>query len=191
MFCGGCEVYMTINEGLKWVEYYNLELAAYFASIPLLTLILRLLHGKKGGEKAPFRYAYGLLVYLVSIPGMFSATLCLYSLFFTRTSLLDQSLTLYLLPPISMFVSLMLMNKFVSFDAIAGFDRITGLMTLLGVAFFVLFLLSRLRLWVVFVGSIQGLIAIGVFLFVLLKWGSGRVFRAPEEPKEEFPRFLE
>jgi len=77
---------------------------------------------------------------------------------------------------------------FVSFDATPGCGRITGLMALLRITFFILILLSRFRLWVFFGGSVSIMIGLGIFLFAVLKWGSGRVFRAPGEEERPSPK---
>jgi len=70
-----------------------------FTSIPLLVLLIRLPHGKGGGEASPFRYGYAVLIYVVSIPGMFSTMLCLYAQLFTEENLLGQSIVIDVLSP--------------------------------------------------------------------------------------------
>ena len=82
----------------------------------------------------------------------------------------------------------MLLSKGVDFERVPGFDRVLGLMTLLGITFLVLFFLSRLYFIVGFFGNLQALVAIGVFLFLALKWGAQRMFRSPGEEKSSFPK---
>ncbi len=92
---------------------------------------------------------------------------------------MDQSILIYLLPIVMMFITLMLISKFVARQDVPGFDRITGLIALLGITGLALLLLTRLRFFVGFFGSFTMMITVGVFLFMMLKWGVGRLFRGP------------
>lgn len=180
---------MTIRELVVALGEHPLVVLAVVCVPPVAVLLLRLLHGKGGGGRAPWRYGHALMAYAACIPGMFSTMLTAYSLLLAKENLLDQDALVYLAPIVSMVVTLVLMGKVVSFGEVPGFDRITGLMTLLGLTFLLLLILDRFRVWVIFGGSIFMMIAIGAFLFALLKWGAGRLFRGPGEAKQERPTF--
>ena len=179
---------MTTRDMIKLIESVSLEMALGLLALPVLAAFLRAVHGAGNGHRRPWCYGYSVLVYAVSVPGAMAAILTGYTLLFTRENLLDQSLVVYVLPLVVMFVTLMLISKFVSLDDVPGFDRITGLMALLGMTGLALLLLSRLHFFVGFFGSFTMMAGVGVFLFMILKWGAGRLFRGPGERKEELPR---
>jgi hypothetical protein len=180
---------MTTREILKVLESSPLGLLIFLCAVPLFVLCLRLVHGSGKGAERPWCYAYSVLVYATSIPGTMAAVITGYTLLFTQENLLDQSVLIYLMPIVMMFVTLMLMSKFVTLQDVPGFDRITGLIALLGITGLAVLLLSRLRFFVGFFGSFTMMIAVGCFLFMMLKWGAGRLFRGPGETKEEPPTF--
>ena len=168
---------MTLNELISVIDKQSIVLIL-FGVAPLLALGLRLFHGKGGGSKSPWKYLYSVLVYLCAIPGMFSAVLCLYTMLFLQQSLLDKSVTVYFAPMLSMILTLGSISRFVSLDDVPGFERISGLMTLLGITFFILLVLNRFNVWVVFFGNIGMMFVIGLILFLLLRWGAARAFRS-------------
>jgi len=180
---------MTTREMIAIIESVSLELAIFLVALPGLVVLLRVLHGPTKGVHKPWNYGYAVLVYAACIPGIMSAVLTCYTLFFTGENLLDKSLTVYALPVLTMFVTLMLISKFVMLRQVPGFDRITGLMGLLGITGVVLLMLSRLHFFVGFFGSLSMMITVGVFLFLMLKWGANRIFRGPGEAIEKPPTF--
>lgn len=163
--------------------------AGIMIALPLAALALGLMHGRERGGAAPWKYIYAVLVYLSCVPGMFSAVLTGYALFFTQENLLDVSAAVYFLPLISMAVTLLLMRRQVSFDAVPGFDRLTGLMVMIAAAFGIVFALSRTRIWLFFGGSIAAFFALAAFVFALLKWGASAAFRHGDEPRQDPPKF--
>ena len=171
---------MTLNDLIATLSENDL-MVWVFTALPLLALACRLLHGKHGGSQSPWKYLYAVLVYCCAVPGMFSAMLCFYSMLFLQESLLDKSIVVYFAPFFSMLITLGLISKFVSLDDVPGFDRISGLMTMLGVTFFLLLVLNRFNVWVVFGGGIGSMFAIGAFLFLLLRWGAKKAFRSPSQ----------
>jgi hypothetical protein len=180
---------MTARDLIRFIQDSSMEAVLVLCAMPLLTLIIRGLHGRGKGANKPWRYVYSFLVYAVSIPGVTAVVLTGYTLFFTKENLLDQSLVVFILPIVIMFITLMLISKFVELENVPGFDRITGLLALLGITSLGILLLSRLHFFVGFFGSFTMMISVGIFLFLLLKWGAGRVFRTPAEKPEEPPKF--
>jgi hypothetical protein len=126
---------------------------------------------------------------MVAVPGMLAAVVVAYTLFFTGENLLDVNLLVYFAPLVSMLVTLALIGKNVSFADIPGFDRLSGLMVLIGVSFAIALAVHRARIWVIFGGSIELVLAIALFLFLLLKWATHMLFRRSEEPGIAPPRF--
>jgi len=166
---------MTLRELVQQLGSFPWTVAAVLIAPLLIAAATRLLHGRDRGGLAPWRYLYSVVIYAVCLPGMFAAVLSGYTLFFIRENLLDQNLLVYFAPIVSMVVTLILVARWVRLDQVPGFDRLSGLMVVLGVTFLILFLLDRLRIWVLFGGSIFMMLALGIGLFLLLKWGMERM----------------
>lgn len=178
---------MTLRELLTLAGRHPEYLGYYFALIPLLALLIPLLHKKGFGEFAPWKYLYSALTYLTCIPGMFSGVLVAYSLFFTRENLLDVNPLIYFAPLLSMFVTLVLIRKQVSFNDLPGFERLSGLMILIGGAFAIALFVHKMFIGIVFGGSVVQLLAIGTAVFLLLKWATHALFRGPKEARQPRP----
>ncbi|MCB0346219.1 MAG: hypothetical protein KDD66_13965, partial [Bdellovibrionales bacterium] len=133
-------------------------------------------------------WLHSLLVYAACIPGILAAVLTAYSLFFLRANLLEANLLVYFLPIASMIATLCFLAKSMSFDAIPGFDRLSGLMTVIAVTFILVLALERTRIWLFFGGSIAKLAALVAGLFLLLRWGTNALFRGRGEPKKPRPK---
>jgi hypothetical protein len=98
-----------------------------------------------------------------------------YALLFTGENLLDVNLLVYLLPIVSMGATLGVMSRSVRFADVPGFDRLSGLMLLLGLTFAILLVLRRSFFGVFFIGSLPALLVIGVGTFALLMWSGRRL----------------
>jgi hypothetical protein len=88
-----------------------------------------------------------------------------------------------------MLVTLIFVRKNVGFDAVPGFERLSGLMILLACSFGLALAIHKTRLFVGFFGSIDRLFLLAAGIFALLKWGAYMVFRRKDEPVKERPRF--
>ena len=107
------------------------------------------------------------------------------SLFFTHENLLDQSFVIYILPIISMVVTLVFIRNNVPFDSVPGFYRISGLMTLIAATFIIILAIHKTRLWVVFHGSIFMLAGFALVLFAILNVGGYLLFRGPSKAEDD------
>ena len=125
------------------------------------------------------------------MPGLFAAVVTAYTLFFTSANLLEVNALVYLLPVVSMVVTLILLGKNVDLDAVPGFHRLSGLMTLIGVSFAIALAVSKTRVWLFFGGSIFLLFAIAAVAFVFMRWGARALFRRRDEPRERPPAFMD
>lgn len=110
-----------------------------------------------------------------------------YTLFFSRENLLDASLLAYFTPVVSMIVTLVFIRKSVSFDDIPGFDRLSGLMLMIGCSFAFALAIDKTRIWIWFGASIERLFLLALGMFALLRWGSYMLFRSHDEPKRKMP----
>ena len=178
---------MTINDLLQQSDRHPLVLAATFIAPPVVAWGLgRVLPPGRGGS-APWKYLYAVLVYLACIPGMFAGVLTAYGLFFSHQNLLNVNLLVYFLPVVSMVATLVFIRKRVTFDEVPGFDRLAGLMVMIGCSFAVALAIQKTNLWLFFGGSIEWLLALAAGVFALIKWGLYSLFRRRDEPKQEPP----
>ncbi len=180
---------MTTRELIQWAGQHSVALLLAFIAPPVLAWLAGQTHGKEQGKLAPWKYLYSVLVYLVCVPGMFAGVITAYTLFFSGENLLDANLLVYFLPIVSMVATLVLIRKNVSFDDVPGFDRLSGLMVMVGCSFGIALAIQKTRIFVFFGGSIEKLFLLAAGVFALLKWGSYMLFRRRDEPKEEPPKF--
>jgi hypothetical protein len=176
---------MTTRELIQWAGQHPLVLVLGFVLPPVLAWLLGQVHRKEQGKLAPWKYIYAVLVYLVCVPGMFAGVITAYTLFISGENLLDANLLVYFLPIASMVV----IRKNVSFDDVPGFDRLSGLMVMVGCSFAIALVIQKTRIWVFFGGSIETLFILAAAVFALLKWGTYMLFRRRDEPKQEAPKF--
>lgn len=166
---------MTINQLLQNISH-PVILLIYFISLPLLAFISGFFHPHQEAELSRFRYLYSVLTYLSAIPGSFSVILILYGMFFVRTNLLNVNVLVYFLPLVSMFVTLVIIGKQTQFSKLPGFDKLSGLLVMLGVTFAILLFLYKSRIFIGFFGSFEYLLALGVIVFLVLKWSIKKMF---------------
>jgi hypothetical protein len=180
---------MTVADLINLLSMYSKYVIALFCFVPAFSFIYGNIHTQGKGVLTPHKYIYSVLIYLSCVPGMFSAIIVGYSLFFLRTNLLEVNLFIYFLPIISMAITLFIIRKNVELDYIPGFDRLVGLCTLLGITFVLALLIMKTRIWLLFGGSLTSLIVIVIFLFLLLKWSAHTLFRGRTESKVKPPKF--
>lgn len=178
---------MTTREFIQTADSHPWILTAAFVGLPLLAWICGCVHATGQGRTSPWKYIYALLVYAACIPGLFAAVLVGYSLFFTKENLLDASLLMYFLPIASMIATLVAIRRNVSFDDVPGFDRLSGLMVMLGLSFATALAIDRTRIWIWFGGSVDRLFLLAAGVFVLMKWGCHTLFRNQDEPRPPMP----
>jgi hypothetical protein len=177
---------MTLRELIEIASRNAAWMAVLGVVPPIAAWLAGVVHGRGRGGVTPWRYLYAVLVYLVSIPGVGAAILTAYTLFFTRESLLDKDVFVYLLPIVSMAATLIIIGKNVAWGDVPGGGRLSGLITLLAVTFLIVLAIHKTFIGIFFGASIATLAALGVFLFALLKWGASAVFRRSDEPPPRF-----
>jgi len=180
---------MTVRELTQAAGSHPLPVTSMLVGLPVVAWLLGRLHGQDHGRQAPWKYLYSALVYLACIPGTFAAVVTAYALFFRNENLLDVNLLVYLLPIATMIVTLVLIRQRVDFDAVPGFDRLSGLMTLMACSFGLALAIHRTRIFLGFFGSIEMLFALAAGIFALLKWGGFMLFRRKEDPATAPPKF--
>ena len=148
---------------------------AYFIAIPLLTALFSWIgHGE--ADRSPWKYIYSGLIYLSAVPGIFAATVSVYTFLFLRISFLDVNVLVYFLPIISMLATFVILKKVVNLDEIPGFGKLSGLLMTITAVIFVMFFLDRSHIIVFVRVPVQYLILILVGLFILFRFGLKKVF---------------
>ena len=180
---------MTVRELTQVAGDHPWLMASVLTALPILAWLTGVISGQERGRNTPWKYLYSGLTYLACIPGIFAAVLTAYSIFFRNENLLDVNLLVYLLPILSMVVTLVLIRRNVEFDAIPGFDRLSGLMTLLACSFAIALAIHKTRIFVGFFGSIEMLFVLAAGIFALLKWGGFMLFRRRGELARPAPKF--
>jgi hypothetical protein len=158
---------MTLGEFFEMVGRNPGLLIAYFLIIPLIAL-LAMLFSKGQGHLSPWKYLFMVLVYAVCIPGIFAVSLSVYLFLFERRAIMDTNMYTQVLPIFSMVLTLVLIRKQVDLDKIPGFDKISGLITVLSVLIALMWIIDKTHIysitfmpfWVVV------LILIGGFLLI-------------------------
>lgn len=167
---------MTLRELFAAVDAARVPLLIGMGAVVALSGLLGLVHGRGNGGRAPWRYLYAVLVYAACGPGIFAAVAMIYTLLFSGENLLDLNAAVYVAPIAAMVLTLGLMRRNVDFDEVPGFQRITGLMTMIGVTFAIALVLRSLRVWLFFSASLVWFLVLAAALFVLLKWGGRLLF---------------
>ncbi|UCH97184.1 MAG: hypothetical protein JSV88_10130 [Candidatus Aminicenantes bacterium] len=166
---------MTIQDLINRLSEFQLGLLIVFCAIPFVAFLGGLIQGNKKCKESKTRYLYSVLIYLSCIPGMFSVVLTAYSLFFLKANLLKVNLLIYILPIISMVATLAIIKRKNSFDDIPGFERILGLMLMIGISFAVAFVIHRTFVFIGFIGRLTGLLVVALVVFILLKIAADKI----------------
>lgn len=180
---------MTVQDLILLAGSYNAPILALAVAIPLAAFVMNGLVGRGGGNRAPWNWINSLLIYAVCIPGMAALVLTGYQLLFRHQNLLALPIAIYYAPLACMLATLAAVSRSADFDALPGFDRLAGLMTLCGVTFGLLLIIDRMRILVIFGGSIFALVLLFAFVYALLKWGCRTLLRRGDEPKPAPPAF--
>ena len=92
-----------------------------------------------------------------------------YALFFLQQNLLQVNVVVYFLPILSMVVTLILIRRQVYWDDLPGVDRLFAFIVLVTMAFLIVLALVKLRIWVIFGGSMFTLFIMAVICYLVLK----------------------
>ena len=167
---------MTINELTQWLEQYERALALWFMALPCLTYVGGA--AIKAFSPVLMRYLLGAAIYLAVIPGICMTLVLLYMVLFVCLNLLQEMrLVLHLLPVVSMLGTLWAASRLEAFAVIPGFDRLQGLMLLVGLGFAALLLIHKTFVGIHFFARFEYLLLLFVGFLVLWRLGLVRVFR--------------
>lgn len=157
---------MTLQDLIDWLATNSYYVLYYFAAILVLALIISAMVNRKSIDQ--LKYAMSTLVYAVTVPGVLALLLVLYHFLISRSSLLEVSILSYFLPIVAMVLTLWILNRKVKMAKLPGFTRLSSLIVMIFIAFFILFVLQRTYFGVLILGGFtQVLVVFAVILLVL------------------------
>lgn len=166
---------MTLQQLFDSIGQNPTFMLFFFIGLPIVAFVMTWITGEDA-YKSPWNFVYSGIIYAAAIPGIFATMLVAYTLFFENTSLLNVNWVVYFLPIISMIITLLILSRTLHLDRIPGFDKISGLIFMIIAASMVIFLLSRMQIWTIFVGSIWHLFGLFIVLLVIFRIGFKRLF---------------
>jgi len=158
---------MTIQDLIDWFSQNQNFTLGYFAII-LITALLTIVVVNQNNIKT-LKYVLSAIVYAVTIPGVLAILLLLYALLMQRTNILNVSVITYFVPIIAMIITLIVLNKKISMSQIPGFDKLSSLLIMIGIAFSIVFVLQKTYFGVLFIGGISQLFIVFIILLIILK----------------------
>ncbi|PON15925.1 hypothetical protein C2W62_21240 [Candidatus Entotheonella serta] len=110
-----------------------------------------------------------MTIYMAVIPGICMTVVVLYMMFFVRTNLLTQlNVIVHVLPIVSMIATLWVAARLAPFSTIPGFDRLQGLIMLVGLSFIAALFVHKTFVRIHFFASFEYLL--GLFALFLIAW---------------------
>jgi hypothetical protein len=162
---------MTISDVFELLAPYRGWIALGFAGLPLLTWSFATL--TRNSIAAARKYVFAMAVYAAVIPGIFSLLEALYLILFTRSNILKEMDAVFgLLPIVIMVATLLVIRRFMRFEDIPGFGTLRSLIAMTAAAFFFVFILDRIFIfirvsmpWWLFMG-----VFVVIFLVIKFSW---------------------
>ena len=161
---------MTLNDFFVAVADNQYYAIAFFAIIPVCAFLVGLIGGQKD-HLSPWKYIYTILIYLVSIPGIFAVALNCYLFLFQRRDIMETELLTQVLPIISLLITFAIIRNNVKLDFIPGFDKISGLWLMLFATMFLMWFLEKIHIVVFSFLPFQYLLGFFGVLFLVIYVG--------------------
>jgi hypothetical protein len=161
---------MTLQDFFDFLGQNPSYVLLFFAGIPLVALLAGFM-GRGEGHLAPWRYLYAVLIYLVSIPGIFAMTLNIYLFLFERRSVLQSDILSQILPIFSMIATLLIIKQNAPFQAIPGFDKLSGLLFMIVATFAFMWFLDRTHIYAFSYIPFWQVLVIFAVLFLVIRLG--------------------
>lgn len=137
---------MTLGDFLNMLSGEPITTTMYFAALPLSAALALLLNNGKG-HLSPWKYFYTIIVFGACIPGIFSVTLSIYQFLFGHRDILQANLYTQIMPVVSMFLTLFLVNRSVDFRQVPGFDKLSSLIIVLISIFTLMWIVDRTHIY--------------------------------------------
>lgn len=168
---------MTLGQFLEFLSENPFYIISYFVLVPL-TGFLAGIFGKNEGHLPPWKYLHSVLIYLASVPGIFSLTLNVYLFLFQRESIFSTNIYIQILPLVSMVATFFIIKNNVSLEQIPGFDKLSGLMVMIFSVIVLMWLIDRTRIVIFSYLSFGKLLLIFIILLILFRFGWVRLVQS-------------
>ena len=165
---------MTLGEFFQMLGDHPTIIIFYLLAVPLTALLARLFAGDEG-HLSPWKYLYSALIYLITVPGIFSITLNVYLFLFERQSIFDANIYSQVLPIISMIATLLIIHRCVPLEKIPGFDRLSGLIYIIAALLAIMWILDRTHIIAITFIPFHWVLLFIVIMLVLVRWGWSRI----------------
>ncbi len=179
---------MTLQQLFDSVSQHPDLLLGFFGILPVTAAIAGVGAGDEAA-KSPWKYLYSTLVYLASIPGMFALVLGLYMVMVERRSIMQFNVLTFILPFASMVATLLLINRKVALRHVPGFSKLSGLLMMVAATFVVMLVMQKMRIFVVFFGSMKTLVGLFIVLLALFMFGYGKMFGGEKKQSRPSRRY--
>jgi len=166
---------MTLGEFVQWLGSAPQYIIGYFLLIPALAAMMWFIAADQG-HASPWKYVYSVLIYAVCIPGITAIAFNLYLFAFQRQNIFSTDVFTQILPVLSMFLTLWLIRKNVSFALIPGFDKISQLITIIFAVLFLMWVGDKVRIYSITFVPLWMIIAIFVGMILLIRYAWSRLF---------------
>jgi hypothetical protein len=133
---------MTLGNFFQLLAENPSYILFYFALIPFAAWLASFM-GKGEGHISPWKHFYAILLYLVCIPGIFAVTLNVYTFLFEKRSIYDTDIYTQILPIVSMVVTIFSIKRNVDLSLVPGFDKLSGLITMISAALILMWFVDR------------------------------------------------
>lgn len=167
---------LTVQDLISLLSTNSSHILNYYLALLILSLVGMLIVTPKN-FKTPVNYLYTLLVYAAAIPGILAIILLVYNFFYLRSNLMQLEVITYYLPIIAMIILFVIINKTIPLKRIPGFDKISGLFSIIIVTFLITYLIQKVFIGIFFIGSIMQLLVIFIVLLVIVKIGWNKVMK--------------
>ncbi len=99
---------MTIQDIINWFSQNENLILGYFIAILILTIFVILIINRNNSKN--LKYVISGLVYAVTVPGILSVILTLYTLFMLQQNLLEVNIIAYFVPIVAMVITLIIIR---------------------------------------------------------------------------------
>ncbi len=167
---------MTVKELFDFIGNNPNYILIYFIGIPILAGITGML-GDDKCNRSPWKEFFMIIIFAVMIPGLFALFFNLYMFLFENNSILNYDIFIQILPVISMIATILIIRKYVSFNEIPGFDKISGLIIVISGLIFFLWVVDRFRIIAFTYMPIQYFLIIFILLIIAINWGLKKLLK--------------
>lgn len=165
---------MTLQEAFDYAGNNPSYIVFYFSIIPFAALLAGIME-REEGHLPPWNFLYSSLVFMVAIPGILAVGLSVYKWLFERSSIMQTSMILQILPIVSMLVTFFIIKRNVRMDSLPGFHRLGGLVMMISAAMAIMWFIDRVRIIIFSYMPIQYLLIILLVFLVVIRLGWRRI----------------